>query len=150
MKARITTKLNISAENVWQLVKKSSTLVFVTKGLLSFSDSSHFPAEWAENKTVISRLKFFGLISAWNHQIYFQKVSDSELEIITEEQGGIVSKWEHRIKISSMNEETASLYTDEVEIEAGLLTPVVWLYANFLYRYRQLRWKSLISKQAPI
>jgi hypothetical protein len=149
VKATITSELNISADDAWQLVKKSSTLTFVTKGLLSFSDSDHFPTEWVEDSRVVSRLRFFGIIPAWNHQIHFQKVSDSELEITTEEQGGIVSKWKHRIKISSINKGATSLYTDEVEIEAGLLTPVVWLYANLLYRYRQLRWKVLTSKQAP-
>ena len=146
MNATITSKLNISANDAWHLVKKSSTLTFVTKGLLSFSDCDHFPAEWIENKSVISRLKFFGFIPAWNHQIFFQKVSDPELEIATDERGGIVSKWRHRIKICSMDKGATCLYTDEVEIEAGLFTPVVWLYANLLYRYRQLRWKVLISK----
>jgi len=92
MKATITSEFNISSDDAWQLVKKSSTLTFVTKGLLSFSDSDHFPTEWAEESTVVSRLRFFGIIPAWNHQIHFQKGSDNELEIITEEQGGIVSK----------------------------------------------------------
>jgi hypothetical protein len=145
VKATITSELNISANDAWHLVKKSSTLTFVTKGLLSFSDCDHFPAEWIEGSTVVSRLRFFGIISAWNHQTHFLKVSDTELEIITEEKGGIVSKWKHRIKISSMNKGATCLYTDEVEIEAGLLTPGVWWYANLLYRYRQFRWKSLIS-----
>lgn len=149
MKATITSELNVSADHAWQLVKKSSTLIFITKGLLSFSGSDHFPDEWDENSTVVSRLRFFGIIPAWNHQIHFQKVSDNELEIITEEQGGIVSKWKHRIKISSMNKGATCLYTDDVEIEAGVFTPLVWLYADLLYRYRQLRWKVLISKQAP-
>jgi len=48
-----------------------------------------------------------------------------------------------------MNKGATCSYTDEVEIEAGVFTPLVWLYANLLYRYRQLRWKVLISKQAP-
>ena len=145
MKATITSQLNISPEDAWYLVKKSSTLIFITKGLLSFSDNDHFPAEWVEDSTVASRLRFFGLIPAWKHQLHFQKVSDSELEITTEEQGGIVSKWKHRIKISSMHKGATSLYSDEIEIEAGLLTPIVWLYANLFYRYRQLRWKRLVS-----
>ena len=90
MKAIITSQFNISAEVAWCLVKKSSTLIFITKGLLSFSDSDHFPAEWVEDSTVASRLKFFGLIPAWKHQIHFQKVNDSELEITTEEQGVLI------------------------------------------------------------
>lgn len=147
MKAIITSQLNISANDAWRLVKKSSTLIFITRGLLSFSDSDHFPAEWIEKKSVTSRLKFFGLVPAWNHEIYFQKISDSALEIITEEQGGVVSKWQHLIKLSPTPNDAISLYTDQIDIEAGLLTPLVWLYAHLFYRYRQLRWKRLISEQ---
>ena len=147
MKAIITSKLNISAGDAWRLVKKSSTLIFITKGVLSFSDSDHYPEEWLENRSVTSRLKFFGLFPAWNHEIYFQKIRDSALEIITEEQGGVVSKWQHLIKISPTHNDAISLYTDQIEIEAGLLTPLVWLYAHLFDRYRQLRWKRLISEQ---
>ena len=147
VKAIITSKFNISAVDAWRLLKKSSTLIFITKGLLSFSDSDQFPEEWLENRSVTSRLKFFGLFPAWNHEIYFQKISDSVLEIITEEQGGIVSKWEHLIKVSPTYNDAIILYTDQIDIEAGLFTPFVWLYAHLFYRYRQLRWKRLISEQ---
>lgn len=147
MKAIITSKLNISAGDAWRLVKKSSTLIFITKGVLSFSDSDHYPEEWLENRSVTSRLKFFGLFPAWNHEIYFQKICDSALEILTQEQGGIVSKWEHLIKVTPTDNDAIILYTDQIDIEAGLFTPFVWLYAHLFYRYRQLRWKRLILEQ---
>ena len=69
------------------------------------------------------------------------------LAIITEEQGGIVSKWEHLSKVSPTDNDAIILYTDQIDIEAGLFTPFVWLYAHLFYRYRQLRWKRLISEQ---
>lgn len=39
-------------------------------------------------------------------------------------------------------------YTDEIEIQAGWLTPVIWLFAHVFYRHRQRRWKALL-KQDP-
>jgi hypothetical protein len=36
-----------------------------------------------------------------------------------------------------------SFYRDTVEIDAGILTFVVWAWANWLYRHRQRRWRAL-------
>lgn len=32
-----------------------------------------------------------------------------------------------------------------VEIRAGVLTPLVWLFAQVFFRYRQMRWRSLLK-----
>jgi hypothetical protein len=34
-------------------------------------------------------------------------------------------------------------YSDEIEVRAGALPPLVWLYAQLFYRYRQRRWRRL-------
>lgn len=39
--------------------------------------------------------------------------------------------------------ETTCHYTDEVEIRAGRLTPLVWLFGHLFFRYRQMRWRTL-------
>jgi hypothetical protein len=35
-------------------------------------------------------------------------------------------------------------YTDAVDLEAGLLTPLLWLGAYVLYRYRQYRLREML------
>jgi hypothetical protein len=42
-------------------------------------------------------------------------------------------------------EEGTTHYTDQVEIQAGLLTPLVWALASIFYRYRQFRWRRLVA-----
>jgi len=37
-------------------------------------------------------------------------------------------------------------YSDDVEIEAGLLTPFVWLFSQAFYRHRQRQWQKLVAK----
>jgi len=53
----------------------------------------------------------------------------------------MVRTWDHEISIRHASA-TCCFYTDSVDIEAGLLTPLVWLFAQALYRYRQRRWRS--------
>lgn len=146
MRATVTTRLPASAHDVWSLVRESRTLVYVTKGLLGFSGSNEFPPQWREGDTQSTRLLFFGVIPAWKHRIHFRKVSDSERVLDTHEEGGIVSTWDHTIKVEPINEHTCH-YTDEIDIKAGWATPLIWMYANLLYRYRQYRWARLIEQR---
>jgi hypothetical protein len=37
-----------------------------------------------------------------------------------------------------------ALYMDRIEIEAGVMTLPVWLFANVFYRYRQMKWRKLL------
>lgn len=141
MVLQISTKLEISGEKAWETVKKSSTLVFITKGLLGFSQDA-FPTEWKEGETVATRLFLFNFIPAWMHEIHFLRIDDKQSNLYTNEKGGIISVWNHLIKIEAENEQSC-LYTDKIEIEAGILTPVIWCFAQIFYRYRQRRWQFI-------
>jgi len=65
-------------------------------------------------------------------------VDDERRELLSRESGGPVRCWNHRIAIGPDGENTCR-YTDEIAIEAGVLTPLVWAYAHLFYRYRQMR-----------
>lgn len=142
MKAVITSKLEIPAIDAWQRVKQSRTLVYVCKGLLSFDNSEQFPEVWQEEQTIHTRLIFFGLIPGWEHCLRFVRLSDEAMTLCTHEHGGMVQKWNHEISIRQASP-TSCLYRDTVDIHAGLMTPLVWLFAQILYRYRQRRWRHL-------
>ncbi len=44
-------------------------------------------------------------------------------------------------------EQNKLLYTDEIEIKAGMLTPAIWIFARLFYRHRQKRWKMLLKQE---
>ena len=126
MKVKISSVFHKSAVDVWPLVKKSSTLLYVTKGLLGFVNASEFPRDWIEGSRERSNLQFFGFLPAWNHEIKFNKIDDDNYILYTNETGGLVTTWNHSIKVEKLSEFTCT-YTDEVEIEAGLFTPLMWI-----------------------
>jgi hypothetical protein len=104
MKARVSSVFSVSADYAWLYVRKSGTLLYVTKGLLGFEGSNHFPYEWSEGSTIRTRLLFFGFIPAWRHELKFEKISDSSRTLYTNEGGGLVPVWNHLIKIESISE----------------------------------------------
>ena len=90
----------------------------------------------------------FDLIPAWEHKIKFVEISEDNRELLTDEAGGLIKSWIHLIKVEQGNEQDSTFYTDQVDIQAGIFTPIVWMFSNILYRYRQRRWKKLLKLTA--
>lgn len=148
MKVSINSTIKAPAEEAWALVKQSDTLLYVTRGLMGFKAiESGLPVRWQQGNTEHLRIMLFGFIPAWRHQISFIEISDKNMDMLTHESGGVVNKWNHLISVKRLDNSSCK-YTDDVEIKAGLFTPLIWLYAHAFYRYRQLRWRSWIKKSA--
>lgn len=145
MNIKIRSVYSAPAPNVWMLVKKSSTLVFVTRGFLGFAGAKRFPESWVEGDTITTRLLFFGFIPAWRHSITFKKIDEKKCILYTNEGGGLVPIWNHIIQVD-VNDDQTCTYTDDVEVRAGVLTILVWMYAHIFYLYRQFRWRILLKK----
>ena len=144
MRARIETVLAAPPDVIWEVTRRSSTLVYVNRGMLGFDGSEHFPARWSEGQAVDTRLRFFGVLPAWKHHLHVHRCDDEARVLQTFEGGGFVERWNHRIEITEAPDGTH--YVDEVDIEAGPLTSVVWLYTKALYRYRQKRLQRLVAQ----
>ena len=140
--ARIQTQLPTSAERAWSALLKRDTFLYITHGMLGFAGADQWPAEFREGTEVEARLLFFHLVPTWKHHLRIVRVDERKRELISKEHGGFVRQWNHRITIEPQLTQRCR-YTDEIEIRAGLLTPVVWVFAQVFYRYRQMRWRRL-------
>jgi ligand-binding SRPBCC domain-containing protein len=147
MLVRVSTRLDVPADVAWDTVKRTDTLRYVTRGLLGFRANGEIPERLREGESYDLRLLFFGVVPAWRHQIHVVQLDDERKEIRTEEHGGPVRDWRHRITVDSEGW-GSTRYMDEIEIKAGALTPLVWVYANLFYRYRQMRWRRLARRLA--
>ena len=142
MIARIQTELPSSAEKVWQALLKRDTFLYITRGMLSFRRADQWPEVFQEGVEIETRLVFFHLIPGWKHRLRVVKVDEEKLEVASEEGGWVIRRWNHRIWVERGTEQRCR-YTDEIEIRAGLLTSMIWAYAQIFYRYRQSRWRRL-------
>lgn len=146
MKVIVRSTLNLPADKTWELVQRSDTLEFVTKGLIGFRPlDTPFPTQWRTGVTENVRILLFGFIPAWQHAIKFVTSDEDSMQLTTEEAGGAITRWDHLMTVEATSD-TTSTYTDAIDIEAGKLTTAVCLYAKAFYRYRHWRWKALQKK----
>jgi hypothetical protein len=62
--------------------------------------------------------------------------------LVSREFGGLITTWNHDIEVTPVDTTTCR-YRDRIEIEAGVMTPLIVLYARWFYRMRQRRWRAL-------
>ena len=84
----------------------------------------------------------FGVVPMGVHSVHLEKIDQTKYEIQSREHDPRVAQWDHLISIKPLDE-SRSIYRDTIEINAGILTIVVWAWANWFYRHRQRRWRAL-------
>lgn len=142
MKATIQTTLPYSAAEAWQMLLQRDAFLYITRGMLGFKGAEAWPEFFEEGQVIETRLLFFSFIPAWKHTLRLARVDHENMEIASREEGGFVRRWNHRKWIEEKSERSC-LCTDEIDIDAGLLTWLIWAYAHIFYRYRQRRMRQM-------
>ncbi len=146
MIARITTTMNSTPEKLWKEIIKLSSLQYVAAPILYFypSNGTDFNGKWEINREYNVRLYFLKFIPFGFHKIIIKNIDISKNEIVSNESGLLAKEWNHTINLNAINSNQL-VYTDIIEIKAGLLTVFIWIFSHFFYRHRQRKWKILLS-----
>ncbi len=147
MIARISTHFTCSEAELWKKIEKPKSLEFVSSPVLKFipTESDAFNESWKINRDYHLKLFLFGLIPLGRHCIRLVKVDKRSNRIESREKGRLARVWNHTITFHQSGDRKVQ-YTDEIEIKAGILTPVIFVFAHLFYRHRQRRWKTLLKK----
>jgi hypothetical protein len=149
MRVVVESELPCGPDAVWDEVKRSRLLKEVCAPLVTFRETAGraLPDAWPEGQTILVNSWLFGLVPLGTRVIRFVRVDAAAGEIVTRERDPLVRRWDHTISVRpAANGRTR--YRDEVIVEAGLLTPLVWLFAQVLYRHRQRRWRRVATRLA--
>lgn len=150
MIANIETKFQCNYETVVQYVKRPITLDYIAFPILVFKniDPKNYPKIW-KNGTYQVKMMLFNFIPFGKQYIKIEELKDkdpNEFIIRDNGTGDLIKKWDHWIIIKKINGNSEVVqYIDRIDIDAGLITSFIWIFANIFYRWRQFRWKSLIN-----
>jgi hypothetical protein len=146
-KLTVSSEIPMQIDSVWNNVKTSDLLIYVTKGYAKFKPKDGtFPKLWQEGDTVSTKTRVFGLLPFGGvRYLYFEKISDTEHVIQTREWDKRAKVWDHKIILEkSTNNKT--LYTDEIVIYGGAMTGFITSFAKRFYKHRQKRWQ-IVAKE---
>ena len=145
MKVFVSSKLPCDANRAWMLVKKSSTLTYIAWPMAKIVPSRNpFPEEWVQGEQEYCKSYLLGIIPVGERTIYFERIDSQKGEIQTREKDFLVQTWDHLISIKPIDA-SSCIYIDEIDVKAGLLTFIVWLWATCFYKHRQSRWLNLLK-----
>lgn len=139
---RVSTDLPLAAERACELARKPALFSFVVRPVLRIGGlpSGEAAATFGPGDELSGRLWWFGVLPGWRHTLRIVTLDPQEL--FTNERGGLVRTWNHRLTFEPRGA-AACRYTDEITLDAGPLTPAVWLFAQLMFRWRQARWRAL-------
>jgi hypothetical protein len=139
------TVLEASADAVWAAVKTPAAFRRVTRGILAMPVIGGRQDDWREGETVVGWVFLFGFLPFSRHHLHVAGIDESKRVLSSREHGGLISAWNHDIEVLPIDAGTCH-YRDRIEIEAGIVTTLVVLYARWFYRTRQRRWRALAEQ----
>ena len=140
-KISVTSTLENAADNIWNRLLNVDTLIEICKPRATFKNcTGKMPEKWELQKIYAFKLYIYGFFPMGRHEIILSQMDQENKEILSREHNKIVSVWNHLIKLESA-ETGKTIYTDEVEIYAGLFTYVTALWGTSFYKHRQKKWQ---------
>jgi hypothetical protein len=145
MKLSVATEIPAPAQRVWEEIGKTRLLQYVCAPMQYFRpiDPPTFPEHWHEGQFKVA-LRAFGFLPVGTQWVVisFSEGANSSRQIRDNGHGNIAKRWDHLITIAPRDDGNTD-YRDEIDIEAGFLTPFIWAYAWLFYHHRQRRWRKL-------
>lgn len=149
MQLALSTILAIPAPEAWQRVQTSALLQYVSAPVLAFTplEPASLPQVWADRAYRV-RMALFGLLPLGSQWIDISRPTAGPqlFQLRDAGRGSLVRRWDHLISIEALTPGSCR-YTERVEVEAGVLTPFIWAFAQLFYRHRQRRWRKLAGQQ---
>ena len=141
----VSTPLECASAEAERHVRTTRLLQHIAAPLVRFVPEQELPAEIPNEGTFRVRMYLFGVIPlGWQAIVVSFPEHAGGFCLRDNGYSPLISRWDHVITIEPA--EGRTLYRDRVAIEAGALTPLVWLFAQVFYRHRQRRWRELVRR----
>ena len=128
----ITRDYAVSAQTLWDDLLNPDSLAESMKGAVTYVGLPTEPVEQGQSFTV--KLKRWGWLPMGKWTMKVVERDDANFVLRSEEFGNVVTLYQHRLSIEPISD-TQCRYTDEIEIDAGLFTSMV--FPTFVAMYEQ-------------
>jgi len=146
------TRLPCDAETAWRAVMTTRLLHEVAAPWVRFRplEPARLPETWSPGRYRVA-MRLAGLIPLGTQWIGIEipppeRAPGGTVHVLRDDGSGPLARvWDHRIRVAPLAEGCCR-YRDEVEIQAGWPTPLVWGFAWLFFRHRQSRLRRLAAR----
>lgn len=138
LKVTVASSFAVSPTQFWNLLCRSDTLIFITKGVAQPKEGERFPTKWEVG------VPYYTPAFKGEYNFTFISINESTMQMETIESGGFIKTWRHFMSVKEVQHGTV-LYIDEVELDAGWLSWPLSLWVRYYYKHRHQRWKKLLK-----
>jgi hypothetical protein len=138
-KVTLTTTLPLPATTACTLARTPELFAYVVRPFLAVPHLE-LPERLEPGVEGSGRLWWFGAVPSWRHHLHLIELSPTEIR--TREWGGPVRTWNHHLTFEPLTD-TSCRYTDEIELDDGVLGFGTRLFAHAMFRWRHRRWRAL-------
>lgn len=121
---------------VWDLAISYAALHYVCAPLLTF-EGAPVTGRIQPGDDLSVRVRLFGRLPPQDYRMHLIECDDAAMRFVSDETGAGVERWRHRLQVTATDQ--GARIDEEIEIEAGWLTPVFVRWARYLYRHRHPR-----------
>lgn len=136
------TELDAPADRVWGALRAPEAFVLVAGGLLRFPAAERHGRRWSDGDEIAGWTLLFRVVPWSRHHLRIHRIDDEHRTLESREHGGAVRTWNHVITVTPLDGDRCR-YEDVIDIDAGVLTPVVATFARIFYAHRQRNWRRL-------
>ncbi|MCX2932501.1 hypothetical protein ORI20_19690 [Mycobacterium sp. CVI_P3] len=137
----VSTELPLPAQTAAALARKPELMRFVLSPIVQLPRLVA-PEHFDVGASASARLWWFGIIPSWTHHIEIKQLDD--LVLYTNEHGGPIRTWNHRLTFVPIDEHRCR-YTDEIEVDDGVIGFATRLFIKVIFAHRHRRWHTLAA-----
>ena len=138
---RIESTYDASPDAVWAFAKDFSQLAPLSAGSVEFRGLSDVPV--VQGQVVEFQVKPFYAKTFKPFRVTMVEVNDTARRFVSQEEGAGVKSWRHTLSVSENG--SGARQVDEIEIDAGLMTPLIAFFARRMYQKRAVVRAKLLS-----
>jgi hypothetical protein len=147
MPKRVITTATYSADarDTFQAALDPQELQEAMKGIAVYDGLPDHPMR--EGDTYHADVTTFRFSKIKGYELHLERVDKDALIMQSREKGGAIKRWDHHLSVLQDGE--LAVWTDDVVIDAGLLTPIIARFAAFMYRRRHIS-RSALSIESEV
>lgn len=132
-------------DTVWAFAKDFTMLAPMSEGSVAFQNLPQDPV--VQGQVIEFLVKPFYTRRFNPYRVVMHEVNDAARRFVSHEDGAGVKSWIHTLSV--VPTDTGCRQIDEIEIDAGLMTPLVALLAKRMYRKRGIARARLLRGYRP-